>query len=119
MRLATGLITDVLPRRAEFASRKSDVASCVCGCSFILQSIKFFAKCKHRMNRRTKTVSATLKCAIRQSPMTCAAISRESGVSESSLSNFMANKHKLSLDAVDRLAKLFGLGLTAVMTGRK
>lgn len=77
-----------------------------------LQTIKPFGKCKPIMHKRNrKSVSSTLKQAIKHSSMTRAAISRKTGISESSLCHFMAGKHKLSLDAVDALAKFFGLGL--------
>lgn len=42
------------------------------------------------------------------------AIAKKTGISDSSLSRFMARKQGLSLDAVDKLAKLFGLSLTVV-----
>lgn len=41
------------------------------------------------------------------------AIAKKTGISDSSLSRFMARKQGLSLDAVDGLAKLFGLRLEA------
>lgn len=84
-----------------------------------LQTIKSFGKCKEIMHKRKrKSVSSTLKQAIEKSSLTRAAISRKTGVSESSLCHFVAGKHKLSLDAVDALAKFFGLGLAVEWSGR-
>ena len=59
-------------------------------------------------NQQTKK---TLKDAIRQSGISRYAISQATGVTESSLSRFVAGKHDLCLDAADRLLQLFEIEL--------
>lgn len=64
-----------------------------------------------RMGRRTNRLKKTLKDAIRQSGISRYAISQATGVTESSLSRFVAGKHDLCLDAADRLLQLFEIEL--------
>ena len=63
------------------------------------------------VSRRTNRLEQTLKDAMRQSPMSRAEISRVTGITESSLSRFVAGKHDLCLDAADRLLRLFEIQL--------
>ncbi len=61
--------------------------------------------------QRREKVSTTLRIMIKRSRLTQYAIAKKTGIPASSLSRFVKRQQGLSLDAVDRLAKLFGLGL--------
>ena len=63
------------------------------------------------VSKRTNRLEQTLKNAMKQSPMPRAEISRATGITESSLSRFVAGKHDLCLDAADRLLRLFEIEL--------
>jgi plasmid maintenance system antidote protein VapI len=63
-------------------------------------------------NKKTSTMSDILKQTIERSGLTVYKISKETGVSESSLLRFMREETSLRLDMADRLATFFGLRLT-------
>jgi len=56
--------------------------------------------------------SDQVRKAIRTCGLTRYRIAKDTGVSESALSRFMAGKGNLNLDTLDRLAELLGLSLT-------
>ncbi len=57
------------------------------------------------------TVTDQLKLAIDGSDKTRYEIAKESGVSEAALSRFMSGKRSLSLNSVDRICQVLGIGL--------
>jgi hypothetical protein len=56
-----------------------------------------------------KTMTETLKHAIRKSGESLYAIHRATGVDSSALGKFMAGKQSLRLDLADKLAEYFGI----------
>ena len=62
---------------------------------------------------KKRRVSEQLRKAIQTSAMTQYAIAKKTGLSESQLSRFMNRKAELTLPAVDKLAYLLDLNLTA------
>lgn len=58
-----------------------------------------------------RSISGALREAIKESGLTCYAISKRSGVAESALSRFMSGERSLSLDTVERLADVLGAEL--------
>jgi transcriptional regulator with XRE-family HTH domain len=61
---------------------------------------------------RTQRFSDQIRAAVDASGLTRYRICKTIGLSESSMSRFMAGKSGLSWDAVDRLAELLGLTVT-------
>ena len=64
-------------------------------------------------------VSEKLKRAIRESGWTRYMLSQACGVTQASLSRFMSGQRSLSLDAVDKLARVLDLQLVEKKTARK
>lgn len=63
------------------------------------------------MVHRPGTVEHVLERAILESGMTRYSIWRQTGIDQSTLSRFLAGKHGLNLDAVNKLMDLFDLEL--------
>ena len=71
------------------------------------------------LGRMVKKPSDQLRDIIRRSGVTRYRISQETGVSQASLSKFMARKSSITLDRVDQLADLLGIEFVARSAGRK
>lgn len=63
------------------------------------------------MGGKPKTVSARIRDAVANSEVSRYRIAHDCGMSESSLSRFMAGEHGLSMQSIDTLAEYFGLEL--------
>jgi plasmid maintenance system antidote protein VapI len=65
------------------------------------------------------TISEAIRAALEDSESSRYAIARECGVSESVLSRFVRGERGLTLDTVDRLAKVLGLTIVVNKPKRK
>lgn len=71
------------------------------------------------MAKSINRLEAKLKAAIKGSPMSRYAISKASGVSQPTLSRFMAGERGLSVDAADKLLTLFKLEIRPARPGQR
>jgi len=64
------------------------------------------------------SISEQLLKAMKASGLTRYRISKETGVSESTLSKFVNRKGGLSMEAIDKIGKLIGMGLVEKSPGK-
>ena len=71
------------------------------------------AKKRSKQNQGKLPLSEQLRQAIDGSELSRYRISKDSGVAQSTISQFMNGKRSLSLPAIDRIAELLDLGLVS------
>jgi plasmid maintenance system antidote protein VapI len=71
------------------------------------------------MDSATKDIEIQLREAILGSGMSCYEIAKRAGVTNSQLSLFINNQRSLTLTSAAKIARVLGLELRSVPTGRK
>ena len=71
------------------------------------------------MSKKPRRFSDQIRKAISDSEHTCYRISKETGLNESTLSQFLQRKRGLSLESLDKLASFLGLEVVVKKTKGK